>query len=152
MEHPQEPAWLRSYKTRATPFSTRSTKATDNTSVLPSVKQIEEQSSAKTPTQELASNTESNAFSIAFPSIISLGLGSFNQEGPATSLSVVHPALTEEHKSSETQKATSDSSSSIGREEKDYARSASEKCSNRSHTGLTAVLKRWIRTLGCIGV
>ena len=100
-ETPQEPAWLRSYKTRAAPFSSTGPKSSDSTTLAytPSEKQDEKLGIDGSRADIDDEQSQYKPLSVAFPSTLSLGLSSFGRYVPPNL--DIHPALRDAYRRDE---------------------------------------------------
>ena len=146
MDKPQEPAWLRSYKSRAAPFSTTTTRAPGEVSTLPRLLESRDEVDTQANVQ-----AQDEPISVTFPSTISLGLHSFGRREDTISRSGIHPALRGTSIGSEGLIAPSHNSSmtkvEVGHEEPEFK--DVEDVERREEAGWRLVLKRWMRKLAC---
>lgn len=149
MEQPQEPAWLRSYKTRAAPFTPIGTKAPNQSSTLSPIVKLGGEADVTKPEPQPEPQDHPNTYSVAFPSTISLGLHSFGQHNDIASQSHLHPALREVPNSAQGEKAASESSSTTFRVERESTHRSSKALEDRTTTGWRATIRRWVGKLGC---
>lgn len=160
MEQPQEPAWLRNYKTRVAPFSAGTAKAPVQTLPSPPPAQVQALPNEHDEQPDSSVPRQHNTLSIHFPSTMSLGLKSFGQ--PANSEpdsskqppipepeSFIHPALRGGSNGSTGNEGTSDSSSTRTRVDMGYKAHHYEKVGDKHDTGWKMILKGWMRRLGC---
>ena len=148
MDRPQEPAWLRSYKTRAAPFATTTApKPLGEVSPLPRPADTSDRTAVHPKQVESKVQDREEPITVVFPSTISLGLHSFGRD-EITSGSILHPALRGMSAEEEDRKRVSHNSSmtkvEIGHEEPELKHVELE---NKSRW--RTALKRWIRTLMC---
>ena len=147
---PREPEWLRSYKTRAAPFSSTISKVPIHTPSAPTAAEKQHEPLSSEPQSDTNEKISPNSLSIAFPSTISLGLQSFawynNDAKPESS---VHPALRARSTQPSKLKGTSDTSSTTIRAEKSYQRSANKDTGEKDEPRWKRRLKGYLRRLGC---
>lgn len=147
MEQPQEPAWLRNYKTRAAPFSAVSAKTPVQTlpPPPPAEHEIPQQHDGQ-PDSSLPG--QHNTISIHFPSTMSLGLKSFGQPANPNPESSIHPALRGDYNRDVGHEGASVSSSRT-KVEMGYKAHHFKKVEDKHETGWRTMMKGCIRRLGC---
>lgn len=152
MDKAQEPAWLRSYKSRAAPFSTTTTRIPGEVSTLPRLAEAREEIDVHHSRSEAIVQDQDEPISVTFPSTISLGLHSFGRREEPVSPSVIHPALRASSIGPEGRTAPSHNSSmtkvEIGHEEPEFKPDFKD-IERPSETGWRRVLKRWMSRLAC---
>ncbi|CAF9927387.1 MAG: hypothetical protein HETSPECPRED_006573 [Heterodermia speciosa] len=153
MEPAQAPAWLRTYKTRAAPFTSTGAKASD-ASTLPPMTKISEEADVNKVHSRSESNTsdQPNTYSFAFPSTLSLGLHSFDRpEDTTPSQSAIHPAHRNVYSDTEERTAASNSSSVTIKEDIRQDPITTKDFDGERETGWKKMVKGWIRKLACSG-
>ena len=148
MDRPQEPAWLRSYKSRAAPFATTTApKPLGEISPLPRPAEASDRTAVHHKQTAPKAQDPEEPITVAFPSTISLGLHSFGRRDE-TSGSIIHPALRGMSAEDEDRKRVSHNSSmtkvEVGHEEPEL-----KHVKIGGESGWRRALKRWIRTLMC---
>ena len=148
-EQPQEPAWLRSYKSRAAPFSSTVTKPSQPTPTRPNPA---EDSQELKPTIEAPSapvEEQPNTLSMSFPSTISLGLKSFGQQEKAKPDAAIHPALRDDFEGDAHYQGTSDSASTSTKVETVHKEQLYEKGKEGGEKKWRTLTRAWLQKLGC---
>lgn len=152
MDKAQEPAWLRSYKSSAAPFSTTTSRTPGGVSTLPRLAEARDEVEIQKSRSEANVQDQDEPISVTFPSTISLGLHSFGRREDPVSPSVIHPALRATSVGPEGRTAPSHNSSmtkvEVGHEEPEFKPEFKD-VEPRSETGWRQVLKRWISRLAC---
>lgn len=147
---PREPDWLRSYKTRAAPFSSTASKVPIPTPSAPTAAEKQHEPLSSEPQSDTNENVSPNTLSVAFPSMISLGLQSFARYiDDAKPESSVHPTLRARSTQPSKPKGTSDTSSTTIRAEKSYQRSANKDTEEKQELRWKRRLKGCLWRLGC---
>ena len=153
MEPPQAPAWLRTYKTRAAPFTSNTAKASD-ASMLPPMAKISEEPDVSRYYLRSESDTqdEPNTYSFAFPSTLSLGLHSFGPpEDTTPSQSAIHPAHRNVYSDTEDRQTASNSSSVTIKDDVGKYQNTTKNFDGEHESRWKKVVKDWIRKLACSG-
>ena len=153
MESPQAPAWLRTYKTRAAPFTSNVAKASRASTPPPMAKISEEPDFYRTLSRSQSdTHDQPNTYSFAFPSTLSLALTSFPPpEDTTPSQSEIHPAHRNVYSDTEDRQAASNSSSVTIKDDMGQDQNTTKDFDGERETGWKKVVKRWIRKLACSG-
>ena len=153
MESPQAPAWLRTYKTRAAPFTSNAAKASDASTLPPMAKISEEVDFDKVHSRsESNAHDQPNTYSFAFPSTLSLGLLSFDPpEDTTPSQSTIHPAHRNIYSDTEDREAASTRSSVTIKDDVGQEQNTTKSFDGEHETGWKKMVKGWIRKLACSG-
>ena len=149
MDRSQEPAWLRTYKTRAAPFSAVHTRIPTRNSPSPRPLRVHERPRRRDRQQDVSVSDQQNEFSVAFPSTISLGLKSFGLFAQPPLESSIHPALRGISGWDSGHDGSSDTSSMRTKVEGGYRPQHNEKFKDRYAAGWRGRLKRLVRRLVC---
>ena len=147
MAQPQEPAWPRTYKSRAAPFSAANMKAPIRVMTPPPP--TPPQKRTKRQEQPTSESGTRDTISIAFPSTMSLGLKSFGQPPESRPDSSIHPALRGDSTGDTVHDGSSDSSSMRTKVEVGYKSHSYGKIDDETTGGWRRVAKSLIRMLGC---
>ena len=149
MDRSQEPAWLRTYKTRAAPFSAAHTKIPTRNSPSPRPLRVHERPRRRERQQDVSVPDQQNNYSIAFPSTISLGLKSFGLFAQPHHESSIHPALRSSSGWDSGHDGSSDTSSMRTKVEGGYRPQHNEKFKNRHAVGWKGRIRRLARRVLC---
>ncbi|KAL8784376.1 MAG: hypothetical protein Q9195_009072 [Heterodermia aff. obscurata] len=162
------PAWLRTYKTRAAPFTSNTGRASD-ASTLPPMTKISEEADVNKVHSRTEPNThdQPNTYSFAFPSTLSLGLHSFDRPEDTTPTlalhsfdrpedttppqSAIHPAHRNVYSDTEDRTAASNSSSVTIKEDIRQDQNTTKDFDSEHETGWKKMIRGWIRKLACSG-
>ena len=149
MDRQHEPAWLRTYKTRAAPFSPVHTRIPTRNSPSPRPLRVHERPRRRDRQQDVSVLDEENNFSVAFPSTISLGLKSFGLFAQPHLESSIHPALRSNSGWDSGNDGSSDTSSMRTKVEGGYRPQHNEKFKDRRSVGWRRRMRRLVRRLLC---
>ena len=171
---PQAPAWLRTYKTRAAPFTSGAARTPD-ASTLPPMGKISEEPDVSRFFSRSEPNVHDrpNRYSFTFPSTLSLGLQSFGEpedtthepedtthepedttrepEDTTPSQSTIHPAHRIVYSNTDDRNAASNSSSVTIKDDMGQCQNTTKNFDGEHEPRWKEVVKGWIRKLACSG-